>query len=332
MRPRPRSDAGRISRFLAGLKNSAWLGTARRWWPDYLFHYTDIANALSIIREGALFSRNEAQSRGLMSTDNASPNIIDNTNDEWKDYVRLYFRPKTPTQFRNEGFRPIENRYQNAHCPLPIYFVFDSKEILPLPGCRFSDGNLAAASSNVFSTAADLENMPFKHIYHEGSIPKDARSQITFHKNAEVIVPNQLGLSALRYIVCRSQAEYETFLHLLPRNARARWRNNVRIDNHRTRLFFKRWAYVESVEVDSSRISFHFNKSPEHPGPFHAKVSVTDTLSGKQFALEDQELAADNSLVFNLSAAAPLFDYFARLTLDGQIAYAGRYQSDDLPW
>ena len=329
MRPRPSSDVRGISRFLAGLKNSAWLGTAKRCWPDYLFHYTDIENALSIIREGALFSRNEAQSRGLMSTDNASPNIIDNTNDEWKDYVRLYFRPKTPTQFRNEGFRPIENRYQNAHCPLPIYFVFDSKEILTLPGCRFSDGNLAAASSNVFSTAADLENMPFKHIYHEGSIPKDARSQITFHKNAEVIVPNQLGLSALRYIVCRSQAEYETFLHLLPRNARARWRNNVRIDNHWTRLFFKRWAYVESVELDSSHIAFHFNKSPE---PFHAKVSVTDTLSGKQFALEDQELSVDNSLVFNLSDAAPLFDYFALLTLDGQIAYAGRYQSDDLPW
>lgn len=329
MRPRPSSDAGRISQFLADLKNSDWLGSARRWWPDYLFHYTDIGNALSIIRQGALFSRNEAQSRGLMATDNASPSIIDNTNDEWKDYVRLYFRPKTPTQYRNEGFRPIENRYQNAHCPLPIYFIFDSKEILTLPGCRFSDGNLAAASSNVFSTAADLENMPFKHIYHEGSIPKDARSQITFHKNAEVIVPNQLGLSALRYIVCRSQAEYETFLHLLPRNARARWRNNIRTDNHRTRLFFKSWVYVESVELDSSHIAFHFNKSPE---PFHAKVSVTDTLSGKQFALEDQELSADNSLVFNLSDAAPLFDYFALLTLDGQIAYAGRYQSDDMPW
>ena len=332
MRPQPSSDVRRISRFLADLKNSAWLRTARRCWPDYLFHYTDIENALSIVREGALFSRNEAQSRGLMSTDNASPNIIDNTNDEWKDYVRLYFRPKTPTQFRNEGFRPIENRYQNAHCPLPIYFVFDSKEILTLPGCRFSDGNLAAVNPNVFSTAADLENMPFKHIYHEDSIPKDARSQITFHKNAEVIVPTQLGLSALRYIVCRSQAEYETFLHLLPRNARARWRNNIRIDNHRTRLFFKRWAYVESVELDSSHIAFHFNKSPVHPSPFHAKVAVTATLSGKQFALEDQELAADNSLVFNLSAAAPLIDYFARLTLDGQIAYAGRYQSDDLPW
>ena len=332
MRPRPSSDVRRISRFLADLKNSAWLGTARRWWPDYLFHYTDIGNALSIIREGALFSRNEAQRRGLMATDNASPSIIDNTNDEWKDYVRLYFRPKTPTQFRNEGFRPIRNRYYDAHCPLPIYFIFDSKEILTLPGCRFSDGNLAAVNPNVFSTAADLENMPFEHIYHEGSISKDARAQITFHKNAEVIVPTQLDLSSLRYIVCRSQAEYETFLHILPRNARAHWRNNIRIDNHRTRLFFKRWAYVESVEVDSSRISFHFNKSPEHPGPFHAKVSVTDTLSGKQFALEDQELAADNSLVFNLSAAAPLFDYFARLTLDGQIAYAGRYQSDDMPW
>lgn len=331
MRPRPRSDVRRISQFLADLKNSDWLGTARRWWPDYLFHYTDIENALSIIREGALFSRNEAQSRGLMSTDNASPNIIDNTNDEWKDYVRFYFRPKTPTQFRNEGFRPIENRYQNAHCPLPIYFIFDSKEILTLPGCRFSDGNLAAANPNVFSAAADLEKMHFEHIYHEDSIPKDARAQITFHKNAEVIVPNQLGLSALRYIVCRSQAEYETFLHLLPRNARAHWRNKIIIDT-RTHLFFKRWAYVESAELDSSRIAFHFNKFPEHPAPFHASVSIADTLSDKRFAWEKQALTAAGSLSLSLGNAAPAIDYFARLTLDGQIAYAGRYQSDDLPW
>lgn len=332
MRPRPRSDVRRISRFLADLKKSDWLGTARRWWPDYLFHYTDIDNALSIIRQGALFSRNEAQRRGLMATDNASPDIIDNTNAEWKDYVRLYFRPKTPTQYRNEGFRPIENRYQNAHCPLPIYFIFDSKEILTLPDCRFSDGNLAAANPNVFSAAADLEKMPFEHIYHEGSIPNVTRSQITFHKNAEVIVPTQLGLSALRYIVCRSQAEYETFLHLLPRSARAHWRNNIRIDNHRTRLFFKRWAYVESVELNSSHIAFHFNKFPEHPAPFHASASIADTLSGKQFPLVEQALTANATLSLRLSDAAPLFDYFARLTLDGQIAYAGRYQNDDLPW
>lgn len=334
MRHRPRSDVRRISQFLADLKKSDWLGTARRWWPDCLFHYTDINNALSIIRQGALFSRNEAQRRGLMATDNASPNIIDNTNAEWKDYVRLYFRPKTPTQFRNEGFRPIENRYQNAHCPLPIYFLFDAREVLANSDSRFTDGNLAT-TPEVFSKAADLEQLPFKRIYHNSALPisdTPEKRNIIFHRNAEVIIPTQLGLSALRYIVCRSQAEYETFLHLLPRNARAHWRNNIRIDNHRTRLFFKRWAYVESVELNSSHIAFHFNKSIEHPGPFHAKISIADTLSDKRFAWEKQKLTAAGSLSLSLGNAAPLFDYFARVTLDGQIAYAGRYQNDDLPW
>ena len=41
-----------------------------------------------------------------MRSDNASQSVISVTMDDAKDYARLYFRPLTPTQFHNEGYKP----------------------------------------------------------------------------------------------------------------------------------------------------------------------------------------------------------------------------------
>lgn len=323
-----RADSRIVRRFLSNLKKSEWLGTARQWWPDYVFHFTDIRNAVSILKGGALFSRNEAQKRGLMGTDNASNEIIDNTDAQWKDYVRLYFRPRTPTQYRNEGFRPLEQRWRGAHCPVPIYFLFASKLVLSRAGSFFTDGNLAS-TPQVFDRASELERILFNHVYHDYSLPNDnTRAQIIFHRQAEVIVQKQMDLSSLRYIVCRSQAEYETFLHLLPASAIRRWGNRIGLSKRN--LFFKRWIHVQSVELDNSQIIFHFDGFPS--GTFHINASITDTLSHRRFVWENKAFSANKSLPLSLTDIGPLWDYSVRLTLDEHIAYAGRYQEDDLPW
>ena len=334
MKPKPRAEIRRISRFLDGLKKEAWLG-ANSWWPGYLFHFTDIQNAVSILREGALINRNESQARGLMKTDNASPEIIGNTAEVWKGYVRLYFRPRTPTQARNEGFRPPKQRYYNSHCPVPIHFIFDSKAVLARPDVRFTAGNLAA-NPDVLSAAADLEQIPFDRVYHDtplyASIPDAEKRNVVFHRQAEVIIPRQLDLGTLRYIVCRSQAEYETFLHLLPQNARMRWRDKLIIDSSRKPVFLKDWTYVESADLSSSRMTLLFNETSETPGPFQADVYVTDTISRERFSWQNASFTANKQLSLSLASVGPLWDYSVRLTLDGQLAFADRYQEDDLPW
>lgn len=333
MKQKPRSEIRRISRFLDGLKKEAWLG-ANSWWPGYLFHFTDIQNAVSILRESALLSRNEVQARGLMATDNASPEIIGNTDDKWKDYARLYFRPRTPTQASNEGFRPPQQRDYNAHCPVPIYFIFDSKSVLARPDVRFTAGSLATNSTpDILCTAADLEQIPFDLVYHDGRFTRHERSSIVFRRHAEVIVPRQLDLSALRYIACRSQAEYETFFYLLPQNARMHWRNKIRIDSRKS-VFFKRWTYVESAELSRSRVILRFNEFSETPGPFQADVYVTDTKRREQFSWPDISLTSNKPLPIDLVAriGRPLWDYSVSLYLDGQLAFDGRYQENRLPW
>ena len=134
-----KADFGRhIERWSARLGNLEW-------WPRYVYHFTDVHNAASIIQSGCLYSREEAVRRGLMRVDNASLEIIKQTRPEHLKYARLYFRPRTPTQYRNEGIRPISQRELGAHCPIPIYFCFDALTVLAQNDTEFSDGNMASS-------------------------------------------------------------------------------------------------------------------------------------------------------------------------------------------
>lgn len=101
-----------------------------------------------------------------MVTDNASLDVLRNTDEEWKKYVRLYFRPRTPTQNNNEGFRPEFYRENNAHCPVPVYFLFSSKKLLSRKNVYFSKKGLANYGSKVYSDFKRFKELPFELIYH----------------------------------------------------------------------------------------------------------------------------------------------------------------------
>ena len=124
------------------------------WWPRFAFHYTDVTNAVSILSEGTLFSRTDAQRFHIMQNDNASRQVIDMTNSNVVSMVRFYFRPLTPTQYYNEGYKHPALRYdgdENANTPVPIFFLFDLASILSLPEVQFSETSQAGYGATVFS-------------------------------------------------------------------------------------------------------------------------------------------------------------------------------------
>ena len=93
---------------------------ASDWWLKFAFHYTDVRNAANIIETGHLYSRNKALEDDSMTNDNANPDVIAQSSDS-HDWVRLYFRPKTPTQYRNEDIKPASTQ-GDGHCPVPVFF------------------------------------------------------------------------------------------------------------------------------------------------------------------------------------------------------------------
>ena len=214
---------------------------------------------------GRLLCRSNAEKQGLLQIDSASQVVIGQTSDWVKRYVRLYFRPRTPTQYWIEGIRPKNKIYHGtAHCPLPIFFLFDSAEVLTRSDCEFSNGNLGS-TPDLGSNASFLRELPWEKIYSTGWHDPNDHS-FTFHRNAEVIVLNELDLKGLRQVVARTEAERETLISLLEGAAIRKWEDVISVD-HGLDLFERKWTFIESVELSDETVLLNFSPDTQGPGP-----------------------------------------------------------------
>ncbi|MFZ1754925.1 MAG: DarT ssDNA thymidine ADP-ribosyltransferase family protein [Caldilineaceae bacterium] len=328
-------DEDRIRQFLEDLARQSWLQrTERRLWPRFVFHYTDLQNAVRILTDGYVYSRSQAERLGKLLVSSGSSQVLSGTNEFVKQSVRFYFRPKTPTQYWAEGIRSSSvmgsSKFPDAHCPVPVFFLFDSADILTRADCRFSDGNLASSGFQIFSTADDLNRLPWRDIYHNTWI-RPEESRISFHRCAEVIIPHQVDLSALRYICCRSEAEKETLLYMLPQNLRAQYRGRITATN-RIDLFERKHTFVEVARLGSDGISFEFSPDTASPGPFHCVVTVT--IGERAYLVESPSLDLKaEGYRYGGNFRTAVDSYEVRLTLDEHIAYANRFEDvTDIPF
>lgn len=274
-----KSDDRAISAFFDELAEQPWLGYRRRRWPRFFFHITDVRLATSILADARLLCRARASSSQEMAVGNASPDVLERTPSWVFDYVRLYFRPRTPTFYRNEGIRPPGYRQMGAHCPVPVAFLFDAKDIAGRAGVRFSDGNLASSSAMHGEDAQFLHSLDFRDIYHDGAMGLDNRSRLTSRRQAEIIVPGELGLEALIHIATRSPAERQTLMTLLQKEdvSSAVAPEMIIVDSG---LFFCEWTYIDSVALLGSTIRCLFNPDSQTPGPFTAVFEWSDPAGG----------------------------------------------------
>lgn len=318
-------DADQIEAQLAALRTASWLGPARQWWPQFIFHFTDLQNVVSILTQGKLLAR----SRGEIATDIASADVLANSNDASKDYVRLYFRPRTPTPWNNEGIRPRGGLTAlKAHCPVPVFFLFDATELLTRMTTRFSEGNLAANSSTG-DDAAYFASIPFPKVYHEGSLSEGEKRNIIFHRHAEVLVPGELDLASLKYIICRSEAETETLRNRLPTQIRSQFEGLIR-EAMQANLFERKWTFVETAFLEQQRVVLNFNASTRSPGPFTAFLEIQNLTTGEKYQWKNSEYQANRNCSIGIPQLVNPTPYEAVFTLDEAIAYAGRFNPNPM--
>ena len=231
--------------------------------PKFVYHYTNITNAVKVLSAGSLYSRAEASARGLMENDNAASCVISATSQVYKEYARLYFGPKTPTQYHNEGIRPVEQRYEGAHCPVPVFFAFDKIAVLTRPDVRVSDGSVASHLTTVGPADIIFKSIPFDKVFHRGPVDPSISREITNHRHAEVLIPNSLPLdNNLVWIGCRSNAERQSLLFLLDSSVQKKYMPLIRLCD--SAFFEKRWIFIERVEFSERLITFHFNPNSSY--------------------------------------------------------------------
>lgn len=199
------------------IEQNVLLHSLARKWARFAFHFTDVKNAANILASGQLYSRTGASELHVMSNDNASRQVIDMTGSAITSKARFYFRPLTPTQYYNEGYKHPALRYHSdkyANVPVPVFLVFDLEKLLSLPGVEFSEKSLAGHGDKLFSGVEAFEKLNFERIYGYGPM-QDSKAD-TKYRHAEILHPSPFGIdSCLRYILCRNMLERTTLLNML---------------------------------------------------------------------------------------------------------------------
>ena len=326
--PNMKTDASGIKKFLEDLAKESWLERdERRVWPKFLFHYTDIRNAVEILKTGSLQSRNMLENMKGLVVSSGSSNVLANTPDRFKGCVRLYFRPKTPTQYYVEGIRSRANlqdsKFPDAHCPVPIFFLFDSFSLLSRKDSRFSDGNLGSPKAKIFSTAKELAELPWHKIYHNSSLTE--KSDIIFHRNAEVIIPQHVELEALQYIYCRSEAEKETFLYLLPQSIQQSYQRKI-VSTTSSFLFYRQHTFIEKVRLSCQSVDMYFSPDTKSLGPFDLNIELE--RGSEIFRGRKESFMLPDGYKLNLPLPSA-HDYAIRIFLDTHLTYANTYHEPE---
>lgn len=304
------------------------------WWPKFVYHFTDISNAVQIINDGMLFARGNLLNH--MYNDNASSEIINITNTDIKNYVRFYFRPKTPTQYHNEGYKPVDCRnqkYKDADIPVPIFFVFEACEMLSLPYALYSEKSLASPQSELINDIESFKKFDFYKIYSGGPYQK---KDIKLYRHAELVVPNQCDLKYLKQIWCRSQAEYQTFCYMLKKAGKLKEFKNIIGVKSNDDLFYKRSLFVSRVTLTKADIVIFIDNTNIF-NSVETVMKVVINIGGKQYLVK--HIVREPSLKITLEGNDVVNDltnnnhsYVIDIFLDTILVYSNEYIDNELPY
>ncbi len=235
------------------------------WWCKYAFHFTDVSNAASILKSGQLYSRSQALSHNVMLNDNASRQVIDITDSEVISNVRFYFRPQTPTQYYNEGYKHPSLRFQgdsNANVPVPVFFLFDLEKLMTHPDVEFSEFSQAGHRATTFKGIDTFSRLNFEYIYDN---IYDNFKKTKHYRQAEILIPDHIDIgNYLSYILCRNNIEQMTLLNLLKRESSdilERYKNIIRVCKEN--VFFDNGIYINGCEYNNDSIFVNLSDTYE---------------------------------------------------------------------
>lgn len=296
-------------------------------WPSRLFRHETLVNAVELIRSGKLLSRRDAA--GLMVRDVAPDDII-NLNHDAHDFARLYFRPKTPTQYRIEGIRRAEEIWNERHAPVLYMFVLKSREILTRPNVHFSRGNMQIPGTAMLTGDDSFATLDFRKIYHEGSYPPED-ADIKVWRCAEVLCESPLALDdCLEAIVCRSDAERRTLLHSIGVEAAKDWAPIIRTVTQ-PGYFNAEYSFVEAVDLTAAGVSVKFHPRRKHPMATWVQLTIEplDNLLGPlNFARQELDLRT----IWNFKYPMIAGSYRVTIQVDDELAYQSVLEYADSPF
>lgn len=301
----------------------------RRNWPSRLFRHEPLENITRILSSGQLLSRFDATNQNAGIPLDIAPAEIIEASDAALKAVRLYFRPKNPTQWNIEGIREPCDFYYGKHAPILFMMLFNSEKILTSPGVSFSDGNMQGCMPNVYSDDNGFRQLDFSKIYHDSFFEPHMRDAIIGARCSEVLVPSPLNLAgSLEAVVCRSAAERQTLLYQLGTDFLSA--DRIRVANE-AGIFFGDYAYVETVDVarDGVHVKFHSPRRGLRTGDVTVRAhSFANPSNSRDWNVPMIDLAPEWHFQTNL----PEDTYVIMINVRNCRAYQATATISDLPF
>ncbi len=151
-----------------------------------VYHFSHMFNAIEIIKNRKIMSRNKAEKTKSLKFD-AAGSVVHRTS-KAHPFARFYYRPKSMTQFYNECLgwdSSLETNYGKNYysqacdlhlpkCPMPVFFEFDIREIIAKypEKCYYSTGNLQTNAASVLKLTEKPDCLRLEYLYHDISDSK----------------------------------------------------------------------------------------------------------------------------------------------------------------
>jgi hypothetical protein len=175
-------------------------------WSGYIFHFTHLHNAVEIIKNRKILSRNRALK--LRSFSDAAGSVVNRRHDS-HNYARFYFRPQTPTQYYNEclGKDYQLDNYSPAlrlglpKCPIPVFFKFSIDEVLnsQQDKCFISNGNLQTKWARIGKVEKMFNLFDFEDLFSSIAKTSDNNYETYVNKSQqEFLVIDEFDFSNIR--------------------------------------------------------------------------------------------------------------------------------------
>ena len=250
-------------------------------WAGYVYHFTHLTNALEIIKNRQITSRNLAM-KGAKFSD-AAGSVVNRRHDA-HDYARFYFRPQTPTQFYNEclGKDYLSDKYDQAlnlglpKCPIPVFFKFSIDEIFKnqFDKCFISNGNLQTNWARI-GTVSEMYNLfDFDDVYSTIKSTSDGDWRTYINKSQqEFLVRDQFDFSAIHNyeILVRNRSDLFQLKHLLKDYPDVI--QKIRIADYDDDIYLNNNKEIEyNLEGNTVSVSTNYNGNGNRSGYFEMEV------------------------------------------------------------
>lgn len=250
-------------------------------WSGYVFHFTHLENAIDIIKNRQILSRNKATKDGDFS--DAAGDVVNRRYDA-HDYARFYFRPQTPTQFYNEclGKDYLSAKYDQAlnlglpKCPIPVFFKFSIDEVFnnQFDKCYISNGNLQTNWARI-GTVSEMYNLfDFDDVYSTIQSTSDGDWRTYINKSQqEFLVWDQFDFSAIHNyeILVRNRSDLFQLKHLLKDYPDVI--QKIRIADYDDEIYLNNNKEIEyNLDGNSVTVSTNYNGNGSRSGYFEMEV------------------------------------------------------------